>query len=85
MSFSFVAYLVFRKIAFGDTLLGFTSLMALVAMSLGITTTALGLVGIYLGKVFNQVQNRPTYIVKEVHREVKLVAPVRADAPVLRA
>lgn len=70
ISFSYVGYLVFRKIAFGDALLGFTSLMGLVAMSLGITTTALGLVGIYLGKVFNQVQNRPTYIVKDIHRSI---------------
>lgn len=68
ISFSYVGYLVFRKFAFGDALLGFTSMMGLVAMSLGITTTALGLVGIYLGKVFNQVQNRPTYIVKDIHR-----------------
>lgn len=67
-SFSFVAYLVARKLIFGDTLIGFTSVMALIATSLGILTTAIGIVGIYLGKVFNQVQNRPTYIVKDVHR-----------------
>ena len=68
LSFSYVAYLVLRKLLFDDTLIGFTSVMAMVVMSLGITTTALGLVGIYLGKVFNQVQNRPTYIVKDVYR-----------------
>lgn len=67
-SFSYVLYLIFRKFAFGDTLLGFTSMMGLMAMSLGVTTTALGLVGIYLGKIFNQVQNRPTYIVKDLYR-----------------
>jgi len=67
-SFSYVAYLVFRKLAFGDALLGFTSVMALTAMSLGILTTSVGLVGIYLGKIFNQVQNRPNYIVRDVHR-----------------
>lgn len=67
-SFSYVAYLVFRKLTYGDALLGFTSLMGLMAMSLGITTMALGLVGIYLGKVFNQVQNRPTFIVRDVYR-----------------
>ena len=67
-SFSYAAYLVFRKLVFGDALLGFTSVMALTAMSLGILTTSVGLVGIYLGKVFNQVQNRPTYIVRDVHR-----------------
>lgn len=42
--------------------------MALVAISLGILTTAIGIVGIYLGKVFNQVQNRPTYVVKDIYR-----------------
>ena len=68
VSFSYVLYLVFCKFAFGDTLLGFTSMMGLMAMSLGILTTALGLVGIYLGKVFNQVQSRPTYIVKDIYR-----------------
>lgn len=68
LSFLYVAYLLGRKLFFGDTLLGFTSLMAMMALSLGISTTALGLVGIYLGKVFNQVQNRPTYIIKDIYR-----------------
>lgn len=67
-SFGYAAYLVARKMLFGDALLGFTSVMAMLALSLGVLTTALGLVGIYLGKVFNQVQNRPTYIVRHVHR-----------------
>lgn len=67
-SFAYAAYLVVRKLLFGDALLGFTSMMAMMAMSLGILTTGLGLVGIYLGKVFNQVQNRPTYIIRDIHR-----------------
>ena len=68
VSLAYVVYLVFRRIAFGDTLLGFTSMMGLMAISLGIMTTAVGLVGIYLGKVFNQVQRRPTYIIKDIFR-----------------
>lgn len=67
-SFAYVAYLVVRKMLFGDALLGFTSMMGLLALTLGILTTGLGLVGIYLGKVFNQVQNRPTYIIRDIHR-----------------
>lgn len=68
LSLSYVAYLVLRKILFDDALLGFTSIMAAIALSLGILTTGLGVVGIYLGKIFNQVQNRPNYIVKDIHR-----------------
>lgn len=67
-SFSYASYLVIRKLLFGDALLGFTSVMGLIALSLGVLTTAVGLVGIYLGKVFTQVQNRPTYIIKDIHR-----------------
>lgn len=67
-SLAYSSYLVVRKLVFGDTLLGFTSLMTMMAMSLGITTTGIGLVGIYLGKVFNQVQNRPPYIIRDIHR-----------------
>ncbi|EXI73310.1 MAG TPA: glycosyltransferase family 2 protein [Candidatus Accumulibacter phosphatis] len=68
VSFSYAIYLVIRKLFFGDALLGFTSVMGLIALSLGILTMAIGLVGVYLGKIFSQVQGRPTYIVKDVHR-----------------
>jgi putative glycosyltransferase len=68
LSFSFAAYLVLRKLLFDDALLGFTSVMAVMTLGLGILTTAIGVVGIYLGKVFKQVQNRPTYIVRDIYR-----------------
>jgi putative glycosyltransferase len=68
LSFAYVAYLVARKLLYGDTLLGFTSMMGFMAIILGVLTTAIGLVGIYLGKVFNQVQGRPNYIVKDIYR-----------------
>jgi putative glycosyltransferase len=68
LSFSFAFYLIFRKLFFDDALLGFTSVMTVMMLSLGILTTAIGVVGIYLGKVFNQVQNRPTYIIRDIYR-----------------
>ena len=68
LSFSYAAYLVSRKVFFGDALLGFTSLMAMLLLTLGILTTALGILGIYLGRIFRQVQNRPAFIVRDVHR-----------------
>lgn len=68
LSFLFGLYLVGRKLIFDDALLGFTSLMAMLAMTLGIITTGLGMIGIYLGKVFTQVQGRPNFIIRNVHR-----------------
>jgi putative glycosyltransferase len=68
LSIGFAAYLVVRKLLFNDALLGFTSMMAMMALSLGIMTTGLGTLGIYLGRIFRQVQNRPNYIVKDIYR-----------------
>lgn len=68
VSFLHMFYLLFRKLFFNDAIIGFTSVMALMLLILGILTTGLGIIGIYLGKVFTQVQNRPTYIVKDIHR-----------------
>ena len=68
ISLFFSVYLVARKILFDDALLGFTSMMAIMLLSLGIITTGLGVIGIYLGKIFNQVQSRPTYIIRDIHR-----------------
>lgn len=70
LSFSFALYLVLRKLFFDDTLIGFTSVMTMTALSLGILTTAIGVVGIYLGKIFKQVQNRPNYIVRDIYRQM---------------
>lgn len=67
-SFLYLFYLILSKILFNDALIGFTSVMALMLLSLGILTTGMGIIGIYLGKVFTQVQNRPTYIVKDIYR-----------------
>lgn len=69
ISLIFSIYIVARKILFDDALIGFTSMMAMMSLSLGIITTGLGVIGIYLGKIFSQVQNRPTYIIRDVHRE----------------
>ncbi len=68
VSFAYLIYLVLRRILFGDVVLGFTSMMGMLALTLGILTTALGLIGIYLGKVYTQVQDRPRFIAKNIFR-----------------
>jgi putative glycosyltransferase len=44
---------------------GFTALAVLILFSLGLILAAIGLVGLYLGKVFLQTKMRPVYIVRE--------------------
>lgn len=48
----------------GDTkVLGFTSLIISIWFLTGVIISLLGLVGLYIGKMFETVKNRPTYIV----------------------
>lgn len=63
----FITFLVIVKLFLGNTIqLGWTSLIALNVLILGIVSTFLGLIGIYLFKIFKQVQNRPNFIIREI-------------------
>jgi putative glycosyltransferase len=68
-SLSFAIYLIIRKILFPQEIfLGWTSILASISFSLGIITLCLGVIGIYLSKIFTQVQNRPLYFIKNIFR-----------------
>jgi dolichol-phosphate mannosyltransferase len=54
-----------RQIIWGQSPEGWASIAALVAFSTGLTTGAIGVLGLYIGRVFAEVKNRPTFIVWE--------------------
>lgn len=59
--------LIVRKILNPNTVLqGFTFLSVLLILSLGVITGSIGLLGIYIGKIFVQTRGRPVYVVKRV-------------------
>lgn len=63
-----IIFLFIKKIALGDSIqLGWTSLVAINVLILGVISTFLGLIGIYLFKIFKQVQNRPNVIIKKIY------------------
>ena len=47
------------------TVIGFTSMILSMWFLSGIIMMILGMVGIYIGKVFEKVKERPTFIVAE--------------------
>lgn len=47
------------------TVLGFTSIIITITFLSGLIILCLGIIGIYLGNIFNQVKHRPTYIIEE--------------------
>jgi len=67
-SFGMIVYVIIKKIVYGDTVqMGWTSLITLNVLILGIISTFLGLIGIYIFKIFKQVQNRPNTIIKKIY------------------
>jgi polyisoprenyl-phosphate glycosyltransferase len=61
----FLAQLVIRTMLFGNEVPGYPSLMAVVLFLGGAQLITLGSIGEYLGRVFNEVKNRPLYFVEQ--------------------
>lgn len=61
-------YLV-KTIVFGDQVRGFTTLIVFISFFGGLQLMAIGILGEYLGRIFNEVKNRPVYIVNTYNGE----------------
>ncbi len=49
----------------GDVVVGWTSTFVLLALVGGIQLVVLGILGLYLGKVYEELKQRPIYLVRE--------------------
>ena len=60
----FGAQLIVRTVLFGNPVAGYPSLMAVVLFLGGTQLVTLGIIGEYLGRVFNETKRRPLYLVE---------------------
>ena len=65
-AFIYGGYIVFKAILFGDPVNGFPSLIAIVTLIGGVQLMVLGVIGEYLGRIFNETKRRPLYFVQDV-------------------
>jgi hypothetical protein len=56
---------VVKKIVYGIPLLGYTSIMVSLFFLGGIILLVLGVIGEYVGRIYEEVQGRPLYLIKE--------------------
>jgi glycosyltransferase involved in cell wall biosynthesis len=61
---AFGAQLIMRTLIFGNPVAGYPSLMAVVLFLGGTQLVTLGIIGEYLGRVFNETKRRPLYLVE---------------------
>jgi putative glycosyltransferase len=75
------SYLVIRTLFFGHLLPGFTSLMVSLWFLGGLTTFALGIIGIYLSKIYAEVKRRPYTVVRARYGQRAGDEPVAPSLP----
>jgi glycosyltransferase involved in cell wall biosynthesis len=61
----FGMYIFFRAIFFGFAVSGYASIIFSIWFLSGLILATLGIVGLYIGKIFEGVKNRPVYIIEK--------------------
>jgi hypothetical protein len=64
LSFLYGLFIVITHMLYGDPVQGFTTLITVVLFFAGINLVSLGVVGEYVGRIFDEVKNRPVYLVR---------------------
>ncbi|UGS21110.1 glycosyltransferase family 2 protein [Flavobacterium cyclinae] len=65
ISFIMVIYVLFEKMTGKVSVSGYASLIISIWFLSGCLLTTLGVVGLYIGKIFEGVKNRPSYIIEK--------------------
>jgi len=67
-AFGYMTFLIVDVITHGKDVPGYASLIVVVLFLGGLQMLALGTLGEYIGRIFVEVKQRPTYIVREIQR-----------------
>lgn len=68
-SLIYFAYNIYRKIYYNDVPQGFSAIILAIILFSGVQLISLGLIGEYVLRIYNQVRNRPLFIVDQVIQE----------------
>ncbi len=64
IAFSYAIYTIIRATFYGVTVIGWSSLITSLYFIGGVIIAILGIIGIYLGKTFDESKRRPLYIIR---------------------
>jgi glycosyltransferase involved in cell wall biosynthesis len=80
-AFGWGAWVVLKTLVWGDPVAGYPSLMAVVLFLGGMQLMALGMIGEYLGRVYEETKQRPLYLLESVDLPPTAVENADAQRP----
>lgn len=63
MAFLYAAFVIYKTLVYGEPVRGFPTLMVVILFLGGVQLIALGVIGEYIGRIFNETKQRPLYLV----------------------
>jgi dolichol-phosphate mannosyltransferase len=70
-SLIYFGYNIYRKLFYADVPQGFTATILAIILFSGVQLISLGLIGEYVLRIYNQVRNRPLFIIEKIIQEGK--------------
>ncbi len=77
VAFIYLIYILITTLFFGDPVAGYPTIMVTMLFLGGIQLLSLGIIGEYLGKVFNETKDRPGYFINSYNGERKEVNKIK--------
>lgn len=68
-AFIYMLFIIAKTLIFGNSVDGYASLMTVILFLGGLQLLSIGIIGEYLGRVFNETKRRPLYFVDEYNDE----------------
>ena len=75
LSVAFACYSLYAKFVLHQSPRGFTALLFIITFLSGVNLFFLGVIGEYVGRVYEEVKRRPLYVISRVIRKVVAAAP----------
>ena len=69
LAFLYMLFVYVKALVWGDPVRGYPSMVMLILFLGGIQLLSLGIIGEYIGRIYNETKNRPDYIVREFNDE----------------